>query len=160
MRRALRDARLAPSTAIIGGLSSVASAANSGNEALAIRRVRSLNLAARRTGARFVLLPVDLEYCALVNASTRTVRRIARRLGIQVRDRDALLRALGSKAGQGPVASPQKAPWTRAVIAQELPMREISQDVRDLMSRWLRMTLGDARRANDVLRAAGLLPRS
>jgi predicted ATP-dependent endonuclease of OLD family len=156
IRQAMADARVPTPSNVSTALSSVATAVATGNEVLVIGRVRALNSLARRFGTRIALLPVDLEYSALINASPSTLRRMASRIGVNIANREALLRTIGSKAGQGPIANPLKGPWMRGVIAQELPMREISADVRDVLSRWLRLTLGDARRANDVLRAAGV----
>jgi hypothetical protein len=119
--RALRDARVPVPPSLSRRLRDVATSAGSGDEAVAIRNVRRLNQEARRAGLRTALLPVDLEYAALSRASVATVGRIGARIRIPTSSRDDLLSRLGSKHGAGPAARRVKAPWTRAVVAEELP---------------------------------------
>ena len=154
--RALRDAKISLPPTVALALRQVMTAAGRSDEALATRSVRRFNQEARRAGVRATLLPVDLEFAALSAVSGATMRRVCSRLRISASSLDELLARLGSKHGAGPSARRTKAPWTRAVIAEELPFSQVSPDVSDVLRRWLRLAVGDTRRANEILRAAGI----
>lgn len=156
LRQAFRDARVRVPDAAAEALQKVSEAQAAGNEEALVARTQQFNLAARRRALRAALLPVDLEYAALLDASAQTISRVAERLDLDINGKDELLRRLGSKHGQGPVAHPLKAPWTRAAMAELLPLDEVSTEVVDVLRRWFRMSLPDARRVNDVLRGAGV----
>jgi hypothetical protein len=153
---AVREAGVRPSPLVTRSLNSVSAASTSGDEQKLVAEIRRANSAARRVGLRIALLPVDLEYAVLCDASDETITRIAERSRISVSSKEELLRTLGSKAGAGPSGNRRKSPWIRAVIAEELPLAEMSDDLLAILRRWFRMTLRTTRAVSDLLREAGL----
>jgi predicted ATP-dependent endonuclease of OLD family len=137
-------------------LQTVAQAAGANNQDGLVFQTRRFNQAARTNDFRATLLPIDLEYAALADASRATVLELNRRLGLDAQDKDELLRKLGSKTGAGPSANSLKAPWTRAAMAELLPLAELTTDVQEVLRRWFGMALPDAKNVNDVLKAAGV----
>jgi hypothetical protein len=134
---------------------SVIGAAGGTDQSTLIAATTQLNETCRKTGFQLHLLPIDLEWCALEVASWRTIRRIAARCALGATNRNELLGELDSKAEAAvSFASPTKQPWIRAIIAEELPDEEISEDAVAVMRRWLVGAVGIVRRANDILRNA------
>ena len=156
LSRAFRDAGPRITGPSASALHRVSASARGGDEEAMIRDVRLFNQTARRAGVRAALLPIDLEFSALSEAADETVQRIASRIGLEVDSSDTILRLLGSKHGAGPVASPLKAPWMRAAIAEMIPLNELSVDVREVLRRWFRTALLETRRVNELFRTAGV----
>jgi predicted ATPase len=154
--QAFREAQVRLPDTISQALQGVAQAAAGNNQGRLVTRTRAFNQAARTNDFRAGLIPIDLEYAALADTTAATVRAIRARLNLGAASRDELLRKLGSKHGAGPSAEPLKAPWTRAAIAELLPLTELTTDVQDVLRRWFRMALPDAKQVNNVLRTAGV----
>jgi hypothetical protein len=156
LRRALEAAEISIPMRVASAMRQVSQRFSAGDEEGAIRATRDFNDRSRIEGVGVTLLPIDLEYSALRMASDKTVRTITKRLKLPAGDKDDLLRRLGSKYGAGPVQDALKGPWVRAVIADELPLTELSVAIREVLRRWFRFALGDARSVNEVLRAGGI----
>jgi hypothetical protein len=133
--------------------SAITAAHGSGEDAIS-RTTARFNESTRRLGLRVHLLPFDLEWAALEKSGEPTVRRIANRIDAPVTTRNRLLGFLGSKAPSATNIGDIKHPWMRAVIAEEIDVDEVSDDVIAIIRRWLTGAGISVRAANGILRAA------
>lgn len=102
-----------------------------------IQHTRRLNAAARKSGTRMALLPVDLEYAALGTASDETCERLASRLGLEDSEKKSLLAKLGCKYENPGGRDAMKHDWIRGELAAFIPAAELSPDVTGVLSLWL-----------------------
>jgi hypothetical protein len=101
-----------------------------------------------------VLVPIDLEWCALQGSSQQTLDRLTDTFGIQSGTRAEFLSRLGSKHGAGPAAEIRKDPWIRAVIARTMPWAEVSADAKFVIQQWMLNAGIEAGAATELLRRA------
>jgi hypothetical protein len=135
---AFRDAGLTVSLDIDKQLRTVSQAFSAGDENGGMQSVDRVNQLSSAAGLRMHLFPIDLEWAVLKAASATTVAALCPKLGVGTLSRDELLSRLGCKHGTGASGNPLKAPWTRGLIADQLPLAELSDDVRNVLYRWLR----------------------
>jgi energy-coupling factor transporter ATP-binding protein EcfA2 len=137
VRDALRQAGITVSQEVEGLINAVQQAQSGQDHQRKITSVRALNEAAIAAGLRMHLVPIDLEWCAMQDASRQNLHSICDSCGITRGPREVILRRLGSKYGAGPIADPRKEPWIRGFVGRELPWAEISDDAKDVLRRWL-----------------------
>jgi AAA ATPase domain/AAA domain, putative AbiEii toxin, Type IV TA system len=135
--RAMRDGGLSIPAELERALREIGQAFSVGDEINGIAATRDLNKLAEARPFPVALLPIDLEYGALLEASEETVAALATSMDMSAGNLMALLSQLGSKFGGGPSRSPKKEDWRRAEIAASLPWHEISADVKSVLRRWL-----------------------
>lgn len=152
--RALRDAGITIPADVDAVLRVVQRANTAGDDNGSIEATRLLNELAAAAGLRVSLVPIDLEWCALQNASRNTLNDLAVLLVLPEDDRAGFLSRLGSKHGGGSIAQPRKEPWMRGAIAQTLPWSEVSRDAKSLMKRWLLAGGIQTGAADEILRRA------
>jgi hypothetical protein len=152
IRRALRDTGITVGLDLDAALHEVSQANAANDEARAVSAARSFNSLAVQARLRAHLLPVDLEWCCLQSASAATVARLTGSIDVGAVDRSDLLRKLGSKHGQGPIADAVKHPWIRGVVGRELPWPEVSSDARLVLTRWLRPVFDSTAQVEQLLR--------
>lgn len=97
---------------------------------------REINRRTRSFGTRFHLLPGQLEGAMLAAATPSTLTTLAALMGEGAPDDAEELRVWLAK---------RKAPWRRAVIADNLPWSEIGEDVSATLVRWLGNAIGQGR---------------
>jgi energy-coupling factor transporter ATP-binding protein EcfA2 len=97
---------------------------------------REINRRTKRFGTSFHLLPGQLEGAMLEGAAPATVVSLAALMGEGVPDDKEDFRAWLAK---------RKAPWRRAVIADNLPWSDIGEDVAATLVRWLGSAIGSTR---------------
>lgn len=117
----------------------------------AAQRVNSI---ARRVGTRLVICPGDLEWACLSAVSDEVAAELGRLVDIECDSGSALAVALGSKHTSHPQDG-KKEPWRRAVIAQRLPLNELSSDLREVLRRWFRQVMS-LRKADQILSRASV----
>jgi hypothetical protein len=135
--RALRDAEVTVPNDVDTTLRAIVRANAAGDQNESIQRTREFNALAETVGLRVVLLPMDLEWCALQATSQQTLDKFAESFGVERGTRTELLSRWGSKHGNGAIANPRKDPWSRAAIASITPWAEVSRDARFVLERWL-----------------------
>ena len=116
---------------------------------------RKINDLSQYRGAPIHLAPVDLEYVIFENLEHEQVKRFAELLDIElaVGTKEDLMGRLGSKGGSKS-NSPLKAPYARALLAQEMEWPLVSIDIKDLLWRWAAPALSGRRLARpDCLKA-------
>lgn len=145
--RAFRDAGLTIPADIDAALRAITQSSAAGDQVACIDHTRQFNDLAANSSVRVILLPIDLEWCALQASSQNTLNSLADSFGISRGTRSEFLARLGSKHGAGPGADPRKDPWIRAAIARTAPWAEVSADAKFVMRRWL-LSAGVAQ--NDV----------
>lgn len=133
----------------LGGLAEANSEPDLDARYKAAQRVNSV---ARRVGTRLVVCPGDLEWTCLSAVSPEVAAELGDLVEIDCASGSALAIALGSKHTAHPVAG-RKEPWRRAVIAQNLPLNEISTDLREVLRRWFRQVMS-LRKADQILEKA------
>lgn len=90
------------------------------------------------SGLRSTILPVDLEWALISDASGDLLTYARESLGATTDDRHALARRLGSKVGTGRTSSSaQKDPWIRAELGQRAHWRDLSAAIRAVIEAWL-----------------------
>lgn len=103
-----------------------------------VKATHELNTVSARDGVRLHLLPVDLEYSMLSDASQSTRDWIADRLDRpDLSDLAKLLGALGSKHEENDVGDAIKAIWIREEIGRSLSRDEFTPSIRQVLKRWL-----------------------
>lgn len=152
MRRALRDTGITIGLDLDAALHEVSQAKAAGDETRATAGTRMFNQLAVQTRLRAHLVPVDLEWCCLQSASAATVDRVSAAAALAAVDKSDLLRKLGSKHGQGPVAGAMKHPWIRGMIGRDLPWGEVAPDARLVLARWLRPVFESDAQVEQLLR--------
>ncbi len=151
IQRAFKDAEVTIAKAVLDEIARAGHAQGSSAQNDRITATQSLNRVATEHGARFHLLPIDLEWCALRDAGSKLLRYVADGCGSDYSSRKQVLRRLGSKYGQGPVAEPMKAPWLRAQIGARIGWHEVSEDVRGVLERWIDGAMADSEGARALI---------
>lgn len=103
--------------------------------------VESFNTAAEGTGLRAALLPFDLEYALLANASTDLAAACAAHFEVPAASGQDLAHRLGSKFQIPERKNAPKADWMRGHIARSTPWEELHPEVRRVLRSWLRPAL-------------------
>jgi hypothetical protein len=152
VRRALRDTGITIGMDLDAALHEVSQANAADDEARATAAARAFNQLAVQARLRAHLLPIDLEWCCLQSASAGTITRVSAAAGLAAVDKNDLLRKLGSKHGQGPVADAVKHPWIRGLMGRDLPWSEVSPDARLVLTRWLRPVFASDAQVEQLLR--------
>jgi hypothetical protein len=137
VRDALRQASITISQEVDSAVARVQQAQARADQQEKLASVRDLNTICVAASLRMHLVPVDLEWCALQDASQRELDSICAASRVTPGTRDEVLRRLGSKYGLGPIYQPHKAPWIRGMAGRELPWDEVSSDAKDVLRRWL-----------------------
>jgi hypothetical protein len=137
VRDAMRQAGITVGHRVEAAISAAQQAQGGTDQARKITSVRDLNAAALAAGLRIHLVPVDIEWCALQDASRQQLNSICGASSLTAGSRDDILRRLGSKYGAGPISDPRKEPWIRGLIGRELPWDQVSDDGKDVLRRWL-----------------------
>jgi AAA domain, putative AbiEii toxin, Type IV TA system len=137
VRDAIRHAGLVVSHEFERLVQSVQQAQAANDAERKITTVRELNEFARASSLRVHLVPIDLEWCALHQASRPSLNKICDAVAVTRGNLEGVLRRFGSKYGVGPIASPRKEPWIRGFMGRELPWAEISDDAKAVVRRWL-----------------------
>ena len=135
VRQAFADATVAVSADIVHAVERAGAEMANGVEPWR-RSLTALNRTTRKNNVSFSVVPVDLEDAALAEASNKTLRTVAKKVGSTDFSREGLLRFFGSKAVT-PHQEKMKQPWMRRVIAEALPSAELSNDIRRIILRWL-----------------------
>ncbi|HVD38771.1 MAG TPA: AAA family ATPase [Solirubrobacterales bacterium] len=118
--------------------------ANAENDLQArFKAAQSANLAAERFRVRVAVSPGDLEWACLYAIPDETAARLSGELGMSAKTGQELAVALGSKHAESPSAG-KKEPWRRALIGRQLPLDEITPDLRRVLRRWFRLVLSKA----------------
>jgi len=91
----------------------------------------------QKTEIPCALMPCDLEYQLLENASVDYIARVAKEVGLGVKNHTELLKKLGSKiAGNSPKNS-KKDPWIRGHIGRTIAFSELSTTILDILESWV-----------------------
>lgn len=135
VRRAFNDAEMTLPLEVINQLGAVGQRRTESNGAW-LQAISDLNLLTRQHGARFVLVPIDLENMCVSSCGQAMISKVALRIGTKAKTVEELLAILGSKAGNG-AGNPAKAPWIRGYIGAHLLWSEWSPEIRDILRRWL-----------------------
>lgn len=103
------------------------------------RRTEAVNNAAAASGVPLHFTAVDLEYATTAALSDARASAFATSVGLPSTTAAKLAAKLGSKGGDGPPSDSAgtKAPYLRAALAEFLEWDELSQDLKDLVWRWL-----------------------
>lgn len=79
----------------------------------------------------------DLESSMFLGLPSKRCEYFAKLLGIGFRDKDAFIKAMGSKAIDGKAGDKNKAPYMRKQIAEQIGFSELSENVELVLRRWL-----------------------
>ncbi len=135
VRRAFLDASYTVSNEVVNAISTAGS--NQESTAKAWRdSVREVNVQSRETNIPLCLVPVDLEDAALHSASDSTLQALRKKLDVEASSREELLYYLGSKCVEQNDDANKQA-WIRRFIGNLLPPAEVSDDIGDIIIRWL-----------------------
>lgn len=112
-------------------------ASGQNNSAIVASQTAQANLRAVEGELRVHLMPVDLEYSAIVSTSKATLGKIQSAINAPSGSAGELMSWLGSKGGSDGASNKNKAPWMRDMIAELTPWRELSVEVRFILRRWI-----------------------
>ncbi len=138
IRRAFKDAKISIPTAVRASLDKVVTALNAEQPQQWIDAVREANSQCVNHSVSLRLLPGDLEFAALQNASNSTLGNFAQKAGHKFECKNEFVRWLGSKAIDGRSRDDAfKAPWFRGYMGLHIPAADIHDDIREVLSTWL-----------------------
>lgn len=104
---------------------------------LRTERARRATDELRQSGLRSSILPVDLEWALLSNASEGLLQDLRNSISAPDAERVSLAQYLGSKVGTGKGTDTRKDPWIRAEIGARAHWSDISESVRAVLTDWL-----------------------
>ncbi len=136
VRAGLRAGGIQLTALVVGAMDRAIQAYGSDDEAAAISATGTMNRQASRSGIPCSFLPFDLEYAIVERLSDDTLVNVSALVSDQALTKEALMARLGSKAGRGPIAAPNKADWVRAQTGWMVPWEELSPAVTRVMRRW------------------------
>jgi len=118
--------------------------ANGGSDLDArFKAAQHANRKAEELRMRIAICPGDLEWACLYSIPNETAVRLSSELGLESGTGKELAEALGSKHSQNP-QSGKKEPWRRALIGKELPLDEVTPDIKGVLRRWFRLVMPTA----------------
>ena len=79
----------------------------------------------------------DLESSMLSDLSSKRCEYFANLIGIEFRDKNAFIKAMGSKAIDGNAGEGNKQPYKRKQIAEQIEFSELTDNVKLVLRRWL-----------------------
>jgi len=138
LRKTIRGIKGSVSQELEVELQDMANSYNSGNVTEWISATLSLNKILEKQRYKIALLPGDLEYTILENATDGLLNDVKRKINFdQNRTKNDLLKKLGSKGVDGEVVNnPQKGPYVRAFIARKMRGSEFGRTLRTILKRW------------------------
>lgn len=126
VRRAHSDAGLRLPSVVRNALMEAANLRGNADQAAFVTATEGVNRLAHRRGVALHLSPIDLEYAALFGCRDVSAADLSIPLGVSATTRRDLEMALRAR----------KAPYRRAVLAQNLTWADVSSDTRMVLRRW------------------------
>ncbi|MFL5898404.1 MAG: ATP-dependent nuclease [Solirubrobacterales bacterium] len=106
------------------------------------KAAQQANRKAEELRVRIAICPGDLEWACLHSIPAGVASTLSEAMGLECESGPELAEALGTKHSQNPRPG-KKEPWRRALIAKQLPLDEISPDIKSVLRRWFRLVMAD-----------------